>query len=59
MVIYVTIVTCIWNIIKKIQYYHDNKTQYVKNSLHGFSEYVVNAQSNDNDLTVYLIIKKC
>ena len=55
MVIDVTIVTCIWNITGKIQYCNDNKTQYMENTVHGFSEYVLNAQSNDNDLTVHLI----
>lgn len=53
MVMYVTIATCIWNTVRKIQYYNDNKTHYIENSVHGFSEHVVNAQSNDNDLTVY------
>jgi len=38
MVIYITIVTCIWNIIRQIQYCNDNKTQHAENTVHGFSE---------------------
>lgn len=59
MVIYVTIVICIWNIIRKLQFYNENKTQYMENSVHDFSQYVINAQSCDNDHIYTLFFKKC